>query len=150
MERLVYNKNKEIWFEQLEQPYHFHAPFYGIAYVCILFNNDPFITNHDQQTISEQLVQSGCRYAVCAGKDCSTWDDSIDYAYLATDKDYNPSPETLVMTTWHDQETPEEVIDFGLHQTNFKADIAEKYLILSIGIDEDLKNTALSVIQQQE
>jgi hypothetical protein len=149
VELLASKGNKEVWLLQLDKPYNLESTFVGIDYVCILFNNDQNISNQEQNRISEQLVRSGCKYAVCAGFNCSSWDDSVDWAYLATDDDYDPPDETLVMTSWHEKESISEVIFFGLNGTNFDDHNFEKYLILFVGYKKDLKNEIEKAIQSQ-
>lgn len=103
----------------MNKPYNFVSPFDGEAFVCIIFNNDPIISNDEQNKISDNLIASNCRYAVCAGHDCSSWDDSIDWAYISTDENYDPPDETFVMPTWHDDETVNDIMFFGLNNSNF-------------------------------
>jgi hypothetical protein len=101
---------KEIWFYQIDKPYVFRSPFNGEFFVCFLFNNDSSIPNDDQNQISKDLISSNCRYSVCASYNCSSWDNSIDMAYISTDENYDPPNETMVMTTWHDDETTDDII----------------------------------------
>ena len=52
-------------------------------------------------------------YMMAWGKDCSSWDDSVDLANL---KDFNFEEipdEKFVMTTWHNNEPLEEVFWFS-------------------------------------
>jgi hypothetical protein len=149
MELLATKDQKEIWLLELDKPYNLASAFNDMEYVCILFNNDPDISNEDQNRISDQLVRSGCKYAVCAGFNCSSWDDSVDLAYLATDENYDPPDETFVMTSWHENESAEEIIFFGLNGTNFDDHYFNKYLVLFVGHKKDLKNEVESAIQTQ-
>ena len=119
MQLLAEFANKQVWYRELARPFPFVAPFPGEPYVCILFIQDPGITAAEQAELSDQIVRSGCRYAVCTGHICSSWDDSIDMAYLATEVDFQPRDETFVMTSWHDEEPLEGVIFFGLFNTGF-------------------------------
>ncbi|MCW5556848.1 MAG: hypothetical protein KIT22_03265 [Verrucomicrobiae bacterium] len=95
--------------------------------------NDETITEAEQAAISEQLVLTGCRYAACAGHECSSWDTSVDMAYLATDKHFSPPDETFVMTSWHERRSVKDVMLFGLMCTNFDDHEFTRYLVLSIG-----------------
>jgi len=66
-----------------------------------------------QTRASKWLVDSGCLYMMAWGEDCRSWDDSADWANLeAFDFDDIPDDE-FVMTTWHDDETLEEVFQFA-------------------------------------
>ena len=66
-----------------------------------------------QREISKWLVESGCLYMMAWGIDCSSWDDSVDYANLEL-HDYGDIPEReVVQTTWHDKETLSDVMAFA-------------------------------------
>jgi hypothetical protein len=140
MELLATRVDKQIWFHEFSRPYRLDAPFPGELYVCILFANDETITEEEQAAVSEQLVRTGCRYAVCAGHECSSWDTSVDMAYLATDEHFNPPDETFVLTTWHERDPVEDVILFGLMNTAFGSHDFHRYLILSIGSRAGLRD----------
>jgi hypothetical protein len=66
------------------------------------------VTAEEQQELSRSIVASGCRWALCRGVECSSWDDSIDWA---DDRGGNRS-ETLpfVMTTWHADEPQQDTL----------------------------------------
>lgn len=149
MKLFIKKEQKEIWFCQLDKPYDFTTPFSDEPFVCILFNNEQFICNDDQNKISDGLVLLNCRCAVCAGYNCSSWDDSIDWAYLSTDEDYNPPDETFIMTTWHDREPIEDIIWYGLNNTNFDDIVFNKYLILFVGFKKGLKKEVERAIINQ-
>ncbi len=102
MRQVVHFAGRDIRFECLERPFEFCSPFEGEDFVLLLFVKDTTITPAEQASLSNQMIRQGCRYAVCAGHHCSTWDDSIDMAFLGTDANFNPPDERFVMTTWHE------------------------------------------------
>ena len=62
-----------------------------------------------QSVVSDWLVKSGCLYMMAWGKDCSSWDDSVDLSNLK-EFNYGDIPEEkFVMTTWHTKEPLKEV-----------------------------------------
>jgi hypothetical protein len=75
-----------------------------------------------QQTVSNgwrakaatRLVTPGCVYMMAWGHDCMQRDDDVDWANLER---YNSEiPEgASVMTTWHNDQTLEEVLQFAKH-----------------------------------
>ena len=146
MELLFKDEGNEVWFELLQPPYSFSAPFDGEDFVCLLVINNEHITTDEQVALSAALVESGCRYACCTGNDCSSWDDSIDIAYLETDKDFNPPDERFVMTTWHDNESMESTINFFLNCTQFDDNLFSKRIVLFLGIDEEKKKEVIEAI----
>lgn len=70
---------------------------------------DEAISDEWQIKTSKWLVNSGCLYMMAWGNDCSSWDDSVDYANLE-EWNYEEIPEqSSVMTTWHEKDSIEEV-----------------------------------------
>jgi hypothetical protein len=62
-----------------------------------------------QKEVSEWLVRSGCLYMMAWGVRCSTWDDSVDWANIDRFEGRDIPDERFVLTTWHDDETLDEV-----------------------------------------
>ena len=66
-----------------------------------------------QYQVSLWLVKSGCLYMSAWGKECSSWDDSVDFANIE-DWNYEDIPdESFVFTTWHEDEELKEVFWFA-------------------------------------
>ena len=65
-----------------DRPFSFTSPFSDGEFAALIYVNDITITAEEQMTLSDLLVEAGCRYAVCAGQNPSSWDDSIDMADL--------------------------------------------------------------------
>jgi hypothetical protein len=86
-----------------------------------------------QNEVSAWLVASGCRYMMAWGPNCTTWDDSVDWADLES-RDYEDDDAKFVMTTWHDDQTLESVFWQAQFVANFSYDDVEltKALILHI------------------
>jgi hypothetical protein len=57
-----------------------------------------------QVQISDWIVESGCLFMMAWGKDCSTWDGSVDWANIDCFEDGNIPDEKFVMTTSHANE----------------------------------------------
>ena len=91
-----------MWFGRINVPDEFVSPFGNREYVVLLVINRTDILYREQKALSEKLVNTGCRYAVCYGYECASWDDSIDYAYIFSDPNLSPPQERFVMTTWHE------------------------------------------------
>ena len=105
MERVAQSEAFDLWFDRIDRPYSFTSPFSGKDFVLMMVVADPSVTETERADFSDQIIQAGCRYAVCAGHDCSRWDDSIDLAYIATHPNFCPPDERFVMTTWHQNES---------------------------------------------
>ncbi|HSA96324.1 MAG TPA: hypothetical protein VLJ16_09745, partial [Acidobacteriota bacterium] len=112
--------------------------------VALIYAVDENTTREEQEAISDQIVISGCRYAVCAGYKSSSWDDSIDMAYLKRNGG-DVHDENFVMTSWHDKESLEDIVFFFLSLTSFDYFTAERFVVLLVGED----GSYLSRIQRE-
>lgn len=85
-----------------------------------------------QNEVSDWLVKSGC-FVMCAwGNNCSSWDDSVDWANIEQ-FNYNPiPPESFVLTTWHENESLEEAMFFMKHSITHEVHKLEYVVILHI------------------
>ena len=73
---------------------------------------------------------------MCAGYECSSWDDWIDVAYLETSPDYDPPDSTFVMTTWHEEETLGDVAEFFATSARFEGFEPTRLLVVCLGGDD--------------
>lgn len=136
MEQLTDTGDREAWTTRLERPFQLESPFRGESFALLLRVADTTITHEEQARLSERIVGLGCRYAVCVGHACSSWDDSIDMAHLATDANFDPPESELVMTTWHDDESIEDVAEFFVRATSFDGFEPRRFLVVCLGGDE--------------
>ncbi|MHB9027086.1 MAG: DUF7684 family protein [Armatimonadota bacterium] len=147
MELIARIGEKEIWQETLQRPYALQPPFPGQEFICILFINDSSLTAEEQNLLSEQIIAAGCRNAVCAGIDCESFHDAIDWTVLEANN-YECTDDTFVMTTWHEDEPISEVIWYGLNS----ADIHQRfvyYLILMIGPSPEVEEEIRQSVQAE-
>jgi hypothetical protein len=103
------------------------APFKAV----IIIEDDVTIQWRDR--VSDWLVQSGCLYMMAWGRDCSIWDDSVDWASLEMHNYEEIPDENLVITTWHDQDTLEDVFLFSAHTAQHPVKDLGNTLIVDIG-----------------
>lgn len=73
------------------------------------------VSNDWRNQVSDWLVAAGCLYMLAWGQECSAWDDSVDWANIAQFEFEPIPPERSVTTTWHKDETMEEVFWFARH-----------------------------------
>jgi hypothetical protein len=111
------------------RPYRLEPPFSGEGYALLLYVAAPDVTSEEQAKISDEIIASGCRYAVCYGHRCSSWDDSIDQAAVEAGKE----EKGFVMTTWHEKDSPEDVVHYFWWNTMFEDFIAERMGVFVIG-----------------
>lgn len=70
--------------------------------------------------VARALLESGCRYAVCAGANASEWETTVDLAFVrATSGSDGSAEDAGVMTTSHAAEAVEDVGFFFVSCTNF-------------------------------
>ncbi|MBK8816327.1 MAG: hypothetical protein IPN42_12885 [Methylococcaceae bacterium] len=70
------------------------------------------VSDEWRSLVSNWIIKSGCLYMMAWGKECSAWDDSVDFAN-SEEFDFEGIPEDkFVMTTWHDDEPLNEVFFF--------------------------------------
>jgi len=81
------------------------------------------------------------------GINATSWDSSVDIAFINTDPDFNPPDDRHVMTTWHDNETIDEVVWFALMNTNFDFHEFHDYLALMIGDNPKIESEVLAAIR---
>jgi hypothetical protein len=136
METIFRSPTRAAWATKLERPFRLEAPFQGQAFSLLLAVYDTTVTSEERTALSEQIVRQGCRYAVCTGHECSSWDDSIDLAHMESAPDLSPPDSEFVMTTWHDNESIREVAEFFVHTAKFEGFEPERFLVVCVGGDE--------------
>jgi hypothetical protein len=83
------------------------------------------VTKEWQQQMSRWLVESGCLYMLAWGDECSSWDDSVDEANLERFGYGDIPDEQSVMTTWHANDTLQEVFEFAKNHASPMSDAVE-------------------------
>jgi hypothetical protein len=85
-----------------------------------------------QEMVSNWIVRSGCLYMMAWGIECSSWDDSVDWANI--DK-YGEGPipdDGFVATTWHSDETLANVFWFSKNCATHPVVDLKRTMILDI------------------
>ncbi|MFN7590329.1 MAG: hypothetical protein ACK5UQ_17760 [Planctomycetota bacterium] len=148
MEQLVDSAAFSAWATRLTRPFNFTSPFDRRDFALLLFVGGEAVTADERNAISKAVVAGGCRYAVCAGSDCSSWDDAIDWAYIATDP---KDDSAFVMTTWHEEQPIEEVAEFLVFSATYERlgdPPPRRYLVACIG-DEAAYVAARDAVREQ-
>lgn len=73
---------------------------------------------HKIQPLIKKLIDLGCKYFVCAGESSEALHDFIDDTILDVSFTDQHDNSNKIITTWHDTDTDDEVVDFFLHSTN--------------------------------
>ncbi|MFZ1702214.1 MAG: hypothetical protein WBO10_12825 [Pyrinomonadaceae bacterium] len=147
MKKLLSSTEVNLWFDSTERPFKFESPFNNEEFAVLHVAADSNISSREQAWVSKRLVASRCRYAVCMGYESSTWDDSIDYAYIESDPNYEPPDDRFIMTTWHDGEPIEDVVNFFRWNTIFDDFVPKNFLVLFIGRAEEFETRTLDALK---
>ena len=92
------------------------------------------VSDEWQARTSEWLVDSGCLYMMAWGRNCGSWDDSVDWTNLEQWKFGDIPDEANVITTWHESEPISEVFFFAKHAAIHPTVKIDNVLILHIGL----------------
>ena len=113
----------------------FVPSFAGTPFPCLIWDHEGRATNAERSAVARALLEAGCRYAVCGGKHCEDWHDAVDAEFetLHLEDPDEVEGEALVMTTWHEGESPDEVAFFFVYNTDFNELAFARYLVLHIG-----------------
>jgi hypothetical protein len=103
-------------------------------YLCLLWDHDGRLPAASRDEIARVLLESGCRYAVCAGANASEWEATVDLAFVRAISGSDGSEEdAVVMTTSHAAEGVDDVAFFFVSCTNFGEHHLREFVVLHIG-----------------
>ena len=100
----------------------------------ILIERD--VSEDYRHEVSKTLVEASCLYTLAWGRNCTLWDDSVDWAFLEHYNHKNVPEEKFVTTTFHPNETLEEVIEFAKDCTEYSLVRLEDTLVLDFTQNE--------------
>jgi hypothetical protein len=116
----------------------FAMPLGGAPFPRLLWDHQGHSTPLGRSAVAKALLEAGCRYVVCAGRDCEAWHDAIDEEFVAAHLEDAPdvTEAAHVMTTWHEDESPDEVAFFFVLNTNFDRHDFDRYVVLHLGTSD--------------
>jgi hypothetical protein len=135
MEVLAEKDGKIFSTATLHRPDAFMSPFAGVLFPCLIWDHEGHFRELARSATARALLEAGCRYAVCAGKNCEAWHDAVDMEFV---KAHLHDPDGIlesvhVMTSCHHEETPDDVAFFFVLNTNFDNHEFRHYLVLHVG-----------------
>ena|SRR2546425_2551064 len=130
---IVSPEGKRFLFRSVGLDAEFASPFAGADFVCLLWANVRGVDDLERSHLAKALIATGCRYAVCAGHDCTAWHDAVDAAFLAQGLSEEEQERRFVMTTWHDKDSDDDVVFFFVWNTICDDQEFKNYLVLQIG-----------------
>lgn len=130
MEQIETREGLMVWLGRSVRPYEYTCPSEG-EYALLLVCADEDVSAEEQALLSERLVRTGCRYAVCFGPESSSWDDSIDMVSVMDEINGRGTP--FVVTTWHDEEPLSDVVEYFARLAKFDDWSPPEYVVLVLG-----------------
>lgn len=129
MKSIYKTKNKHIWLENFLETKEIIFPFNGEPFVCMIWNNkEDFVS----PPLIQKVLQENCKYFLAGGKNSENWHHYADEIHISLYPDFSPPDWEHVMTTWHENETLEEVMWFALNNTNFDHHDFKNYVLIEI------------------
>lgn len=104
-------------------------------YALLLIIGTTVASAKQRYQIALNIVNSRCQYVVTFGHDCELWHDSIDES---CQDDTTPHGRFL-MTTWHDNEPLDDVVDFFWWNTSYADFESERLAVILIGAENELE-----------
>lgn len=111
------------------------SPFKEGPFACLLWTHGVARDVDQASDLLKSLLDSGCRYFVCGGEDCEWWHDMTDELFVTKYLNATAAERERahVMTTWHANESPEDVAFFFVFNTSFDDISFERFLVIHIG-----------------
>jgi|GEM_PF-2229936 len=106
-------------------------------YAVLVVIASPSVSTKWRDQIISDIVNSSCRYALTFGHGCELWHDVFDETIVG---DGTEEPSRFIMTTWHDAEPIEDVVDFLCLNTSYDDFESERLAIVFVGADERLES----------
>lgn len=140
MEVLAEREGKIFGAIGIDAPGDFMSPFTGLPFPCLIWDHEGVFSGAQRTAVAKLLLQAGCRYAVCGGRNCEAWHAAVDLEVVRQHVEASEDTrEALhVMTTGHEDENPDDVAFFFVLNTNFDFHDFDRYLVVHVG-DGDTK-----------
>jgi hypothetical protein len=132
MELLLDTRGTKVWRVHLMPGDALPSFTFGEDFKCVIWTTSA-MGNAWRSQVSEALVAARVRYMAAGGLDGTLWDDSVDWAFLDTDPDFDPPDERFVLTEWFDGYSLESVLWCGFHMATFDDLWFNQLLVLWVG-----------------
>lgn len=141
MRLLARHGSRQYHTESIEVPLRIAAPFEGETFACLLWNHSPTRDIERASALVDSLIEGGCRYFVCGGPDCEWWHHLTDELFVSRNLDATDEERKRnhVMTTWHAEESADDVAFFFVFNTSFDDVAFDRFLVLHLGDGPNLE-----------
>lgn len=107
---------------------------YGPSRMVVVVEED--VSDEWRARVSDWIVRSGCLYMMAWGINCSSWDDSVNWANIDEFGIKSIPEASFVVTTWHDDEPLGEVFWYSKNCALHSVVNLERTIILHISKQE--------------
>lgn len=146
MRLICETENRRIWtadhFSDTLQPF----LLFEQAFPCLIYSTQKTELAF-KIAVASKIISAGCQFVVCAGAECEQWHDVVDDSILAAEMMSEHDPHKTIMTTWHAEDSFEELVFFFIHSTflseeddqqSFYEMASVNYLVLFVGHSPDI------------
>lgn len=99
------------------------------------------------RSLIEKLIHKNCSYFVCAGLNAESLHDYIDDIIVGLSIKNDLVQNKGIMTTWHDEDTSDEVADFFLNSTGIENGVLLALLDSEEIGDKKIEKSLLNLIR---
>jgi hypothetical protein len=132
-------RKPEVSFIHIGEDFELTSPFPGEEFSLLLWS-DVEASVDQQIRLSQQIVAQRCRNVACGGHDCERWHDIIDECSYEL---------PLVMTTWHDGETINEVAKYFSRFGDFSEGYrGTKFAVAYVGHDPERRTKVFRAVER--
>lgn len=131
----------------LDTPEDYEPPFESGAYTCLLWDTRGDADVETRSVLARRLIESVCIYVVCGGETCERWHDIIDETVVELQTSGEVRDDRIVMTTWHDGESSDEVAEFFVMTAVPPEGAVTQHVVIQIGQDWDKQNDLWTMVR---
>lgn len=104
-------------------------------FVALLWDHDGVADDSVKEHVIERLLDAGCRYFVCGGVACELWHDFADeiFVFRTLDLTEDEIDAVFAPTTWHTDESLDDVAFFFALNTSIDGAIPDRFLVVNVG-----------------
>jgi hypothetical protein len=136
MQPFLRHAGREYFAITLERPKAFTLPFDHMPYPILIWDNRGGWSEDERSSFLQAVLDTDSRYAVCGGNGCERWHDDLDQVFIMRYLDDETARDRhFLMTTWHTDQSPEEVAFYFAHNTVHEHHDFKRFLVVYVGAD---------------
>jgi hypothetical protein len=123
-------------------------PFGGDPYPALVWATSG-TTAAQKARLCAALIESGCRYLMCGGRESAVWEEVADEVATAPDRTGVDGDAAEVMTASYERRPPDEVVFDFVYITDFPPHRFARYLVLMVGENSAVRDELIASIQEE-